>query len=199
MSKRNRHRIAAWIATIGALGFCMAAGAAGYHQVTVAHASDHTIEHSEEIKPNEPKREKTQPPVYIYNISANVATLVFEDENVYLPEQDQEIELLAKCIEAEAGNQSVYGKRLVCDVILNRVDDEDFPDSIEAVIKQPYQFSTYWNGAVDKADPTEDTYKAVYMELEERSYPGILFFDCGGYLPYGTPWRQVGSHYFSTK
>lgn len=51
------------------------------------------------------------------------------------------LELLALCIEAEAGNQGLIGKKYVCDVILNRVDDEDFPDSITDVILQKNQFS----------------------------------------------------------
>lgn len=196
MKRGTADRIIAWTITIGALGFCMVAGAAGYHQISVAHAAEHKEEASPEPAQAEPV--SVQPTV-IYNISANVASFVYENEEEFLPEQTQDIELLAKCIEAEAGNQSIYGKRLVCDVILNRVDDGDFPDTVEEVVKQPYQFSTYWDGKIDAADPTEDTYRAVYMELEERSYPGILFFDCGDYLPYGTPWRQVGSHYFSTK
>ena len=46
------------------------------------------------------------------------------------------IDLLAKCVEAEAGNQGLYGKQLVVDVILNRVDSDSFPNTIEEVIKQ---------------------------------------------------------------
>lgn len=194
-----KNRLSTYIVTLGALMFCMAAGAAGYHQLSLAQEkpveeSEPAPEIPEPVKQEQPKAS----PVVIYNISANVANFSYQ-EDTYLPEQTRDIELLAKCIEAEAGNQSIYGKRLVCDVILNRVDDKDFPNTVEEVIKQPYQFSTYWDGKIDAADPTEDTYRAVYMELEERSYPGILFFDCGDYLPYGTPWRQVGSHYFSTK
>lgn len=110
-----------------------------------------------------------------------------------------ELDLLASCVEAEAGNQGLEGKRLVVDVILNRVDDPEFPDTIEGVITQPYHFSTYWNGMIDKADPTEETFEAIRLELEDRSYPGIYYFTAGGYGNYGTPWRQIGDHYFCTK
>ena len=44
------------------------------------------------------------------------------------------LEYLTCCVEAEAGNQGLTGKRLVCDVILNRVDSKDFPDNIFDVI-----------------------------------------------------------------
>jgi N-acetylmuramoyl-L-alanine amidase len=106
---------------------------------------------------------------------------------------------LAACVEAEAGNQGLEGKRLVADVILNRVDSPDFPDTIEGVITQPYHFTSYWNGMISKVSISDETFKAVSMELENRSYPSLLFFTAGAYSNYGTPWQQVGDHYFSTK
>lgn len=56
------------------------------------------------------------------------------------------LELLAQLVEAEAGNQDAIGKRLVVDVVLNRVDSDAFPDTIEEVIFQPYQFSCVLDG-----------------------------------------------------
>ena len=110
------------------------------------------------------------------------------------------LELLAICVQAEAGNQSLLGRRLVADVILNRVDDEDWPDTIEGVITQPYQFSSYWDGGMERVrEPDELTIRAVQMELKQRSYPGVRYFRTGTYSCYGTPWRKVGDHYFSTK
>ncbi len=110
------------------------------------------------------------------------------------------LELLAICVQAEAGNQSLTGRRMVADVILNRVDDPDFPDTIEGVITQRNQFSSYWGGGMDRVyEPDELTIRAVQMELEHRSYPGLIYFRTGRYSKYGTPWRKVGDHYFSTK
>jgi hypothetical protein len=110
-----------------------------------------------------------------------------------------ELELLAACVEAEAGNQGLEGKRLVADVILNRVDDPDFPDSIEGVITQPYAFTSYWNGMVSSVSISDETFQAVSMELEERSNTELLFFTAYAYGEYGTPCFQNGDHYFSTK
>ena len=98
-----------------------------------------------------------------------------------------ELELMAICVEAEAGNQDLIGKRMVADVILNRVDDPDFPDSITEVISQKYAFSSFWDGGMDRA------------ELEERGWPGLLYFTAGEWPKYGTPRKKVGDHYFSTK
>lgn len=109
------------------------------------------------------------------------------------------LEMMARCVEAEAANQGLLGKRLVVDVILNRVNDPDFPDTIREVIAQPYHFSVYWNGAMDTIEPTEETWEAIWMELEEISYPGVLYFTSEGFLQYGTAWEKIGDHYFSTK
>lgn len=87
---------------------------------------------------------------------------------------------------------------MVVDVVLNRVDHPDWPNSIAEVILEPNQFSSYWDGGVDKVvEPSEETYLAVRMELQERSYPSIYYFTAGGYGNYGTPWKKIGDHYFS--
>lgn len=110
------------------------------------------------------------------------------------------LELLAICVQAEAGNQPLIGRRMVADVILNRVDDRDFPNTIEGVITQRNQFTSYWDGGMDRvSEPDRLTIRAVQMELEQRSYPGLMYFQTGSYSRYGTPWRKVGDHFFSTK
>lgn len=141
--------------------------------------------------------------------STEVAPVQPEPE--YYPETPEEyaeedywnsVELLAICVEAEAGNQGLEGKRLVADVILNRVDDDsgEWPDTIPEVIGQLNQFASYWDGGMERVvEPSEETFEAVRMELEERSYPGIYYFREGTWSEYGTPWRQVRDHYFSTK
>ena len=88
---------------------------------------------------------------------------------------------------------------MVADVILNRVDDPDWPDTIEEVISQPTHFSSYWDGGMDKVSVSEETFQAVRMELENRSWPEIYYFTAGRYSEYGTPWKKVGDHYFSGK
>ena len=113
-----------------------------------------------------------------------------------------DLELLAICVEAEAGNQGLEGKRLVADVILNRVDDDTgtWGDTIREVITEPGQFSSYWDGGMEKIqEASEETYRAVQMETAERGYPGIYYFREGTWSEYGTPWKKVGNHYFSGK
>lgn len=107
------------------------------------------------------------------------------------------LEMLAICVEAEAGNQDLMGKRLVVDVILNRVDSDRFPNDIESVISQPYQFATYNDGSMDAVyEPSEETFKAVQMELENRTDSEILFFTAKGFNNYSEPAYKHGDHYF---
>lgn len=116
-----------------------------------------------------------------------------------LQEQDyyDSLETLAICVEAEAGNQDLMGKRLVADVILNRVESEAFPNDINAVIYQERQFSTATDGAMDRVyEPSEETFKAVQLELTSRTDRNILFFTAGGYNKYCTPAYRYGAHYF---
>lgn len=110
-----------------------------------------------------------------------------------------EIELLTRCVQAEACNQGFDGRRMVADVVLNRVSDPDFPDTIREVILQDGQFQVVSNGRIYDADPDDETLEAVRMELQGVSWPGLFYFRTGRYSDYGTPWKKVGDHYFSTK
>lgn len=109
------------------------------------------------------------------------------------------LELLALCVESEAGNQGLYGKKLVVDVVLNRVDDPNYPDNITDVIMQQNQFSVVLDGRIWTVEPSEETFEAIREELEVRTNTEIIFFTSEGYSPYGEPWGKVGDHYFSTE
>lgn len=105
------------------------------------------------------------------------------------------IDLLARCVEAEAGNQGLMGKRLVVDVILNRVDSERFPDDIKSVITQKGQFAVYPN-AMNRVTVTQETLDAIVLELERRTDDRILFFTARHYNKYCIPAYQHGDHFF---
>lgn len=110
---------------------------------------------------------------------------------------EEEIALIAKLTIAEAGNQSDYGKRLVIDTVLNRMDSPYFPDTVEGVIFQKYQFSPVWNGGIDKYLPDEHIIDLVKEEINDRTNSEVVFFTAGKYGPYGIPLFQVEDHYFS--
>lgn len=70
---------------------------------------------------------------------------------------------LAKLAMAEAESEDTEGKALVMLVVLNRVWDDEFPDTIEEVIFQKGQFSPISNGRYDEVEPDEDCYRALQL------------------------------------
>lgn len=109
----------------------------------------------------------------------------------------EDVKLIALVTMAEAEGECEKGKCLVIDTVLNRVDSEYFPDTVYEVIYQPNQFSSMWNGRVDRCEVREDICDLVYEELESRSNYDVVFFTAGEYSAYGVPMFQVGNHYFS--
>lgn len=111
-----------------------------------------------------------------------------------------DMELMAQLVQAEAGNQDFYGKCLVVDVLLNRLESPDFPNTVEEVIFQDHQFSVVKNGAWEKAayNMQESDYEAVLYEIENHTNKEILYFNnCEKVAGTGTPFK-VGGHWFNT-
>lgn len=105
------------------------------------------------------------------------------------------IDMLARCVEAEAGNQGLLGKRLVVDVILNRVDDPRFPNDVASVISAPGQFAVY-PYMMNRATVTEETLQAITLELERRTDNRILYFNTRHFKSWYTAAYQCGDHFF---
>lgn len=110
----------------------------------------------------------------------------------------EEIELLALCVMAEAEGECEYGQRLVIDVVLNRVDDPHFPDTIYDVIYQKNQFAGMYGDRIARCYVKEELVQLVREELENRTNYDVVFFRTGHYHSYGVPMFQVGAHYFSS-
>lgn len=93
-----------------------------------------------------------------------------------------EVDLLSRCEQAEAGEKSYESQRIVTRVILNRVASADFPNTIEEVIYDHrwgvYQFSVVPDGRI-KEKATKETIQNVKDELlyNETEVPrNVLFF-----------------------
>lgn len=111
---------------------------------------------------------------------------------------DWEIELIALVVMSEAEGECEKGKRLVIDTILNRVDSPHFPNTVNNVIYQPYQFTSMSNGRSDRCYVSKDNCRLVKEELRHRTNNTVMFFTAGHYSSYGTPMFQIGNHYFSS-
>lgn len=113
---------------------------------------------------------------------------------------EEEIKMIAQLTMAEAGNQSELGKRLVIDVVLNRVEHENpqFPDTVKEVIYQKNQFSPIWDGRFEKYYASEENIQLVKEEIERRTDHDVIFFRTTRYSDYGVPLYCIGDHYFSS-
>lgn len=111
---------------------------------------------------------------------------------------NSEIELIALVTMAEAEGESIEGQRLVIDTILNRVDSNRFPNTVHGVIYQKDQFTSMWNGRVNRCEVRENICQLVREELDHRTNSEVIFFCSTGYSRYGVPMFRVGNHYFSS-
>lgn len=71
--------------------------------------------------------------------------------------------LLEKIAMAEAESEDTEGKALVMLVVLNRVWDERFPDTIQSVINEKGAFTPVSNGRFDSVEPDADCQKALEL------------------------------------
>lgn len=111
---------------------------------------------------------------------------------------DEDIELIALVTMAEAEGECELGKRLVIDTILNRMDHETkWPDTAYGVIYQKHQFTSMWNGRVNRCYVRDDIVQLVREELESRTNYDVYYFRMDFYCPWGPELFQVGCHYFS--
>lgn len=108
-----------------------------------------------------------------------------------------EFDLLCKLVYAEARGESEYGQRLVVDVVLNRVDSDKFPNTIEEVIYEEDQFTPVSTGVIYSAEPSQELRVLVFKEMQARSNSEVIYFQTKAYHNCGTPLFPEGNHYFS--
>lgn len=104
---------------------------------------------------------------------------------------EEDIQEIASVVYVEANAETELGQRLVIDVILNRVDNDTFPDTLEGVLTQKNQFSKA------RKEPTDELVKLVEEEIAERTNDEVLFFKTKKYHSFAKPIVKEGSHYFS--
>lgn len=98
-----------------------------------------------------------------------------EEFKSYYTYTDEELDLLSRLIEAEGGAESYETKLKIGSVVMNRVSDQDFPDTIQEVIYEKSQFSvtTLKVGGVVMIDrPADEDSKRAAREILD--YGSIL-------------------------
>ncbi len=122
------------------------------------------------------------------------------EESVALSKDDSY--LLCKIAMAEAEGEGVKGKALVMQVVLNRVQSAEFPDTVQEVIYQKNQFSPVRNGRFDAVEPDAECYEALRLIREGHwnESQNALYFESKS----ASKWHRdhleflfrYGNHYF---
>jgi N-acetylmuramoyl-L-alanine amidase len=125
-------------------------------------------------------------------------------KRIIIPEtiSNKELDLLARLVHAEAKGEPFAGKVAVASVVLNRVDHNQFPNSIEKVIKQDGQFQPVDNGAIKEPAGKLDK-KAVKtaLALEDQGDGSLFFYNPeiaeNHWQKTQTNTKKIGNHYFA--
>lgn len=117
------------------------------------------------------------------------------------PYTEEDIKLLSKIVMVESGYESYEGQLAVANVILNRVSNSNFPDSIKGVIYSGKQFPPAHNGLLDKAKPNNSSMKAAKDALNgKNNVVGALYFFnpkyADSYFKSKTVIATIGNHRF---
>lgn len=112
-----------------------------------------------------------------------------------VPADTEDYTLLAQLIHAEARGESFEGQVAVGSVVLNRVNDPRWPDTVEAVVMEPGQFAS-------PTEATEETQRAAQEALQGYDPTGgaTYFYNpevsrCG-WIVTREEVMSIGSHVF---
>lgn len=115
---------------------------------------------------------------------------------------DEQVMLLSKLVAGEARGESYEGQVAVAAVVINRVKDSRFPDSLEGVIYQKNAFSVVKNGTI-YTQPTSSTYRAAQEAIygKDPTNNAIYFWNpdistCN-WINTLNPHLRIGNHVFA--
>lgn len=103
--------------------------------------------------------------------------------NSTYPITEYERILLCNIVANESGSDwiSIYDKACVVACVINRTNSPDFPNTIEAVLTQPYQFSGYYASDCYYPTVTDACIQAVdYYFEHSNEFGDYLYFEGNG-------------------
>ncbi len=110
--------------------------------------------------------------------------------------------LLAKVIYAEARGESYTGQVAIAAVVLNRVEDSRFPNTIAGVIYQPWAFTAVNDGQIN-LEPNQKAYQAADDALNgwDPTYGSVYYYNpataTSKWIFTTTKVTQIGKHVFA--
>ena len=115
---------------------------------------------------------------------------------------NEDLLLLSKLVTGEARGESYEGQVAVAAVVINRVKDPRFPNSIKDVIYQKNAFSVVNDGSINM-QPTESAYNAAIEALygKDPTDKAVFFWNpdiatCK-WIKTLNPYLKIGNHVFA--
>jgi hypothetical protein len=108
-------------------------------------------------------------------VTITVASAVYNSNTISYTDED--LQVLERIIQAEAGNCDMIGKILVANVIINRVNSSKFPNNIKDVVFARNQFSPTFDGSYYSCVVSDASREAARRALDGEDYSqGALYF-----------------------
>lgn len=114
----------------------------------------------------------------------------------------ENVEMMAKIVHGEARGESYIGQIGVAAVVLNRIENPDFPDTTEEVIFQRNAFTAV-NDDQYLLTPTKSSYDAVKSAMEgmDPTMGAVYYYNPAGvsddWIFSRTVLTQIGRHFFA--
>ena len=120
-----------------------------------------------------------------------------ENESISSTYTEDELDLLSRLVNAEAGSDWLTDEhqRAVASVVLNRVSDNRFPNTIHSVIYQRGQYACTWNGMINKMPSQRAVDNARYVLENGVTVPENVIFQAQFKQGKGV-WKYIQGHYF---
>ena len=145
----------------------------------------------------------------LWTFTIAAAAAVADDSNEYSivfdEMTDAEVDEMCRVMFLECRGESFEGKVAVAEVILNRVLQDDWPDTVHEVLSQRGQFSTYrrigkaYDVGEDNIEVTQGEIHRALMYAYENGRTVLpnenyVYFDTSGIN--GWNHVKIGNHYF---
>ena len=116
---------------------------------------------------------------------------------------EYEMDLFYRVVYAESGNESYEGQLAVANVILNRIKDKRYPDTLKGVVYQKYQFESVSSNMLYDRTPSDSVKKAVQDAINGKNNIGDCISFWATYVRKSHPlWDlpikyRIGVHVFT--
>lgn len=127
--------------------------------------------------------------------SARLLEPIKNKKNEFDENYEENLYVLSHVINGEACGCSWEMKIGVGSVVINRVNDDRFPDTITEVVFQDGQYACTWDGNYDREPEAECVEAAEYLLENGSQYPDEVVWQAN-FIQGNGLYEQIGNMYF---